>query len=171
MEKASTRVVSAIVENKPGVLHSVANLFRRRNFNIESITVGATEEKDLARITITVNADEKTLDQVVKQLDKLVEVVGVAELDPNSIVTRELALVKITVPSIKERSDIISCVQVFRGRIVDVSPESLVVEITGTPDKIDAFLNLMKSFGIIELARTGITALSRGVRGVKIDDE
>jgi acetolactate synthase I/III small subunit len=171
MENANTRVVSAIVENKPGVLHSVANLFRRRNFNIDSITVGATEQKDLARITITVNADEKTLDQVVKQLDKLVEVVGVAELDPNSIVTRELALVKITVPSIKERSDIISCVQVFRGRIVDVSPESLIVEITGTPDKIDAFLNLMKSFGIIELARTGITALSRGVRGVKIDDE
>jgi acetolactate synthase I/III small subunit len=170
MENAKTRVVSAIVENKPGVLHSVANLFRRRNFNIESITVGATEDKELSRITITVNADEKTLDQVVKQLDKLVDVVGVAELEPNSIVTRELALVKINVPSSKERSDVINCVQVFRGRIVDVSPESLIVEITGTPDKIDAFLNLMKMFGIIELARTGITALSRGARGVNIDD-
>jgi len=170
MENAKTRVVSAIVENKPGVLHSVANLFRRRNFNIESITVGATEDKELSRITITVNADEKTLDQVVKQLDKLVDVVGVTELDPNSIVTRELALVKIKVPSSKERSDIINCVQVFRGRIVDVSPESLIVEITGTPDKIDAFLNLMKMFGIIELARTGITALARGARGVNIDD-
>jgi acetolactate synthase I/III small subunit len=170
MENAKTRVVSAIVENKPGVLHSVANLFRRRNFNIESITVGATEDKELSRITITVNADEKTLDQVVKQLDKLVDVVGVAELDPNSIVTRELALVKINVPSSKERSDVINCVQVFRGRIVDVSPESLIVEITGTPDKIDAFLNLMKMFGIIELARTGITALSRGARGANIDD-
>jgi acetolactate synthase I/III small subunit len=170
MENAKTRVVSAIVENKPGVLHSVANLFRRRNFNIESITVGATEDKELSRITITVNADEKTLDQVVKQLDKLVDVVGVTELDPNSIVTRELALVKINVPSSKERSDIINCVQVFRGRIVDVSPESLIVEITGTPDKIDAFLNLMKMFGIIELARTGITALARGARGVNIDD-
>jgi acetolactate synthase I/III small subunit len=170
MENAKTRVVSAIVENKPGVLHSVANLFRRRNFNIESITVGATEDKELSRITITVNADEKTLDQVVKQLDKLVDVVGVAELDPNSIVTRELALVKINAPSTKERSDIISCVNVFRGRIVDVSPESLIVEITGTPDKVDAFLNLMKTFGIIELARTGITALSRGARGVNIDE-
>jgi acetolactate synthase I/III small subunit len=170
MENAKTRVVSAIVENKPGVLHSVANLFRRRNFNIESITVGATEDKELSRITITVNADEKTLDQVVKQLDKLVDVVGVAELDPNSIVTRELALVKINVPSSKERSDVINCVQVFRGRIVDVSFESLIVEITGTPDKIDAFLNLMKMFGIIELARTGITALSRGARGANIDD-
>jgi acetolactate synthase-1/3 small subunit len=170
MEVRSNRVVSAIVENKPGVLHSVANLFRRRNFNIESITVGATEQPDLARITITVNADEKTLDQVVKQLDKLVDVVKVTELDPNSIVTRELALIKVNVPSAKERADVISCVHVFRGRVVDVSPESLMVEITGTPDKIDAFLNLMKASGVIELARTGITALSRGPKAVNIDE-
>jgi acetolactate synthase-1/3 small subunit len=170
MEKATNQVVSAIVENKPGVLHSVANLFRRRNFNIESITVGATEQKDLARITITVNADEKTLDQVVKQLHKLVDVVKVAELDPNSIVMRELALVKVNVPSVKERADIISCVHVFRGRVVDVSPESLMVEITGTPDKIDAFLNLMKTSGVIELARTGITALSRGAKGISVEE-
>jgi acetolactate synthase-1/3 small subunit len=170
MEARSNRVVSAIVENKPGVLHSVANLFRRRNFNIESITVGATEQPDLARITITVNADEKTLDQVVKQLDKLVDVVKVTELDPNSIVTRELALIKVNVPSAKERADVISCVHVFRGRVVDVSPESLMVEITGTPDKIDAFLNLMKASGVIELARTGITALSRGPKAVNIDE-
>lgn len=170
MENGKARVVSAIVENKPGVLHSVSNLFRRRNFNIESITVGVTEDRDLSRITITVTADEKTLDQVVKQLDKLVDVVGVAELDPDSIVTRELALVKINAPSAKERSDIISCVHVFRGRVVDVSPDSLMVEITGTSDKIDAFLNLMKTFGIIELARTGITALSRGARAVDIDE-
>jgi acetolactate synthase-1/3 small subunit len=170
MENASTRVVSAIVENKPGVLHSVANLFRRRNFNIDSITVGATEQKDLARITITVNADEKTLNQVVKQLAKLIDVVKVAELDPTSIVTRELALVKVNVPSVKERADIISCVNVFRGRVVDVSPESLMVEITGTPDKIDAFLNLMKASGVIELARTGITALSRGPKSIQLDE-
>ena len=170
MDNSKTQVVSAIVENKPGVLHSVANLFRRRNFNIESITVGATESKDLARITITVNADEKTLDQVVKQLNKLVDVVKVAELDPDNIVTRELALVKVNVPSVKERADIISCVHVFRGRVVDVSPESLMVEITGTPDKIDAFLNLMKTSGVIELARTGITALSRGPGSIKIEE-
>lgn len=170
MEKPTNRVVSAIVENKPGVLHSVANLFRRRNFNIESITVGATELKELARITITVNADEKTLEQVVKQLAKLIYVVKVTELDPNSIVTRELALVKVNVPSVKERADIISCVHVFRGRVVDVSPDSLMVEITGTPDKVDAFLNLMKASGVIELARTGITALSRGARSIKVDE-
>ena len=107
---------------------------------------------------------------MVKQLDKLVDVVGVAELDPTSIVTRELALVKVKVPSTEGRSDIISCVQVFRGRVVDVSPESLMVEITGTSDKIDAFLTLMRTFGIIELARTGITALGRGTRAVNVDE-
>jgi acetolactate synthase-1/3 small subunit len=170
MEKGTTRVVSAIVENKPGVLHSVSNLFRRRNFNIESITVGAIEHPELARITITVNADEKTLDQVVKQLAKLIDVIKVAELEPDSIVTRELALVKVNVPSVKERADIISCVHVFRGRVVDVSPDSLMVEITGTPDKIDAFLNLMKTSGVIELARTGITALSRGSKSISITE-
>jgi acetolactate synthase I/III small subunit len=170
MENGKTRVVSAIVENKPGVLHSVANLFRRRNFNIESITVGSTEQKDLARITITVSADEKTLDQVVKQLDKLVDVLKVAELDLDNTVTRELALIKVNVPSAKERADVISCVHVFRGRVVDVSPDSLMVEITGSPDKIDAFLNLMRTMGVIEIARTGITALSRGAKSVKIDE-
>ncbi len=170
MENGKTRVVSAIVENKPGVLHSVANLFRRRNFNIDSITVGATEQKELARITITVSADEKTLDQVVKQLRKLIDVVKVTELEPNNIVERELALVKVNVPSVKERADIISCVHVFRGRVVDVSPESLMVEITGSSDKIDAFLNLMKASGVIELARTGITALSRGARSIRVDE-
>jgi acetolactate synthase-1/3 small subunit len=167
MQKEITRVVSALVENKPGVLHSVSNLFRRRNFNIESITVGATEEIQIARMTITVTGDEKILEQVVKQLDKLVFVFKVAELSPYAIVTRELALIKIRVPSIKERPDIISCVQIFRGRVVDVSPESLMVEITGTPDKIDAFVNLMSTFGIIEIARTGITALSRGPKPIK----
>jgi acetolactate synthase I/III small subunit len=170
MENQTTRVVSAIVENKPGVLHSVTNMFRRRNFNIESITVGVTETKELSRITITVKADEKTLDQVVKQLDKLIDVVKVTELAPENTVTRELALIKVKVPSVKERADIISCVHVFRGRVVDVSPESIMVEITGTPDKIDAFLNLMKASGVLELARTGITALSRGSKSIEIDE-
>jgi acetolactate synthase-1/3 small subunit len=170
MEKPTNRVVSAIVENKPGVLHSIANLLRRRNFNIESITVGATQQKDIARITITVCADEKTLDQVVKQLAKLIDVIQVDELVPESTVLRELALVKVRVPSVKDRADIISCVHVFRGRVVDVAPESLMVEITGTPDKIDAFLNLMKSPGVLELARTGITALSRGAASTDVDE-
>jgi acetolactate synthase I/III small subunit len=170
METGKTKVISVLVENKPGVLYIIANLFRRRNFNIESITVGPTEQSDIARMTITVNEDERTIDQVVKQVAKQIDVLKVSELEQGNFVMRELALIKVNVPSAKERSDIINCVEVFRGRIIDVSTDSLTVEITGTPDKIDAFLNLMKSYGIIELARTGITALARGTKSIKIDE-
>jgi acetolactate synthase I/III small subunit len=169
MEAGKTKVISVLVENKPGVLHLIANLFRRRNFNIESITVGPTEQPHLARMTITVNEDEKTIDQVIKQVAKQIDVLKVSELENGSFVMRELSLIKVKVKDSKERSDIINFVDVFRGRIIDVSTDSLTVEITGTPDKIDAFLNLMKSFGILELARTGITALARGVKSIRID--
>jgi acetolactate synthase-1/3 small subunit len=170
METGKTKVISILVENKPGVLHTIANLFRRRNFNIESITVGPTQEPDTSRMTITINGDEKTVDQVVKQVAKQIDVLKVSELEPGHFVMRELALIKVNVPSSKERSDIINCVDVFRGRIIDVSTDSLTVEITGTPDKIDAFLNIMKTFGVIELARTGITALARGAKSIRIDE-
>jgi len=170
METGKTKVISVLVENKPGVLHMIANLFRRRNFNIESITVGPTEQADIARMTITVNEDEKTVIQVIKQVEKQIDVLKVSELEQGDFVMRELALVKVKVKDAKKRSDIINFVDVFRGRIIDVSVDSLTVEITGTPDKIDAFLNLMKTFGIIELARTGITALARGAKSIRIDE-
>jgi acetolactate synthase-1/3 small subunit len=170
MESKKTRVIAALVENKPGVLHSVSNMFRRRGFNIESVTVGRTAQEDLSRMTITVKGDEKTLEQIVKQMNKLIDVVKVSQLEPENIVTRELALIKVNVPDNKSRSDVINCVDVFRGRVVDVSPEALTIEITGTPDKIDAFLNLMRTYGIMELARTGLTALARGVRSIRIDE-
>jgi acetolactate synthase I/III small subunit len=170
METGRTKVISILVENKPGVLHTIANLFRRRNFNIESITVGPTQEPDTSRMTITINGDEKTIDQVVKQVAKQIDVLKVSELEPGNFVMRELALIKVNVSGSKERSDIINCVNVFRGRVIDVSNDSLTVEITGGPDKIDAFLNLMKTFGIIELARTGITALARGAKSIRIDE-
>jgi acetolactate synthase-1/3 small subunit len=169
MEPGKSKVISVLVENKPGVLHMIANLFRRRNFNIESITVGPTEQGDISRMTITVNGDEKTVDQVVKQVAKQIDVLKVGELEQGNFVMRELSLIKVKVKDAKERSDIINFVDVFRGRIIDVSIDALTVEITGTPDKIDAFLNLMKSFGIIELARTGITALARGTKSIRID--
>jgi len=170
MESGKTKVISVLVENKPGVLHTIANLFRRRNFNIESITVGTTQQKDIARMTITVNADEKTLDQVVKQVAKQIDVLKVEALEPGNFVMRELALIKVEITDSKKRSDAINFVNVFRGRIIDVSTDSLTVEITGGPDKIDAFLNLMKTFGVLELARTGITALARGTKSIRIDD-
>ncbi len=168
METGKTTVISVLVENKPGVLHLIANLFRRRNFNIESITVGPTEKAEVARMTITVNEDEKTIDQVVKQVAKQIDVLKVEELS-GGFVIRELSLIKVKVNDAKERSDIINFVEVFRGRIIDVSQDSLTIEITGTPEKINAFLNLMKTFGILELARTGITALARGSKSIKID--
>ncbi|XHH08388.1 MAG: acetolactate synthase small subunit [Candidatus Bathyarchaeia archaeon] len=170
METGKTKVISVIVENKPGVLHSIANLFRRRNFNIESITVGATQKKDIARMTITVDADEKTLEQVIKQVAKQIDVLTVEELEQGNFVMRELALIKVKIMDSKERSDVINFVNVFRGRIIDVSTDSLTVEITGGPDKVDAFLNLMKTFGVLELARTGITALARGAKSIRIDE-
>jgi acetolactate synthase-1/3 small subunit len=170
MEAGKTKIISVLVENKPGVLHMIANLFRRRNFNIESITVGPTEQKDIARMTITVNEGEKTVEQVIKQVAKQIDVLKVAELEQGNYVMRELALTKVKVDDSKERSDIINFVNVFRGRIIDVSTDSITVEITGAPDKIDAFLNLMRTFGIMELARTGITALQRGAKSIRIDD-
>jgi len=170
MSKEQNHIISAIVEHKPGVLYTVANLFRRRGFNIESISVGPIEQSDLARMTITVKGDERTIEQVVKQLNKLVDVIKVSRLDPTSIVTRELALIKVRALDTKVRSDVINYADIFRARVVDVSSESLMVEITGTSDKIDAFLDLMKPFGVKEVARTGITALSRGAKSVRIEE-
>lgn len=167
--KEQNHIISTIVEHKPGVLYVIANLFRRRGFNIESISVGATEQSDLARMTITVKGDERTVEQVVKQLNKLIDVIKVAILDPDSIVTRELALIKVRALDTKVRSDIINYAEIFRARVVDVSSESLMVEITGTSDKIDAFIDLIKPFGIKEVARSGITALARGVKSVRIE--
>jgi acetolactate synthase-1/3 small subunit len=155
-------IVSFVVENRPGVLYKVSCMFRRRAFNIESISVGPTEKRDLARMTITVQGDERTVEQVVKQLSKLVEVVKVSRLDPTASVIREMALVKVHVANSKMRSDLDHYVRTFRARIIDVSPESAVVEITGDSSKIDAFIEIAKVFGIKEVARTGITALIRG---------
>ena len=170
MENRKATVIAALVENKPGVLHKIASMFSRRDFNIESITVGQTEQEGITRMTITVSEDEKTLEQVVKQMNKLIDVIKVARLEPENIVTRELALIKVNAPDSKTRSDVINCVEVFRGRVVDVSPNTLAIEITGTPDKLDALLNLMKTYGIMELARTGLTALSRGVKSIRIEE-
>ncbi len=165
-----SHIIAAIVENRPGVLYSVSNMFRRRNFNIDSITVGPING-ELARMTITIKGDDKTVEQLVKQLKKLVDVVKVSILDPASTVSRELALVKINVPDSKARADVLHYVDIFRGHIVDASHETLTVELTGDSNKIDAFINLMQSFGLKELARTGIVALSRGHQSIKINGE
>jgi len=169
MPREETYIISAIVEHKPGVLYSVSNMFRRRGFNIETITVGAAEQKDLARMTITINGDETVVEQVVKQMKKLIDVVKVSILDPTSTVTRELALVKVNTPDARVRSDVINYTDIFKGHVVDVAHDLLIAEITGDSEKINAFIDLMRPFGVKELARTGITALPRGMRSVKME--
>jgi acetolactate synthase I/III small subunit len=162
VQKGSWYIVSALVENKPGVLFRVTNLFRARSFNIESITVGSTEQQDLSRMTITTNSDEKTLDQLVKQLRKLIDIIEVKVLDTDKTVYRELALIKIKAIDSTTRSEIVNYSTIFRGNILDIAKETITVEITGTPDKIDAFKNLVEQYGIAQLSRTGVSALPRG---------
>jgi len=164
-----TYIISAIVEHKPGVLYSVSNMFRRRGFNIETITVGASEQKDLARLTVTIKGDERMVEQSVKQLQKLIDVVKVSILEPESTVSRELALVKVKTDNTKVRSDVINYTDIFKGHVVDVAHDSLVVEITGDSDKITAFVELMRPFGLKEIARTGVTALSRGMKSARME--
>jgi acetolactate synthase-1/3 small subunit len=162
-------MISALVEHKPGVLYSVSNMFRRRGFNIESISVGEAEQPDLARMTITIKGDEALVEQVVKQLKKIISVIKVSILDPKNTVSRELALIKVSTPDARVRSDVINYTEIFKGHVVDVAHESLIIEITGDTDKINAFIELMKPFGIREIARTGIAALPRGMKSVKME--
>jgi acetolactate synthase-1/3 small subunit len=162
MKMSATHILIALVEDRPGVMQRVSGLFRKRNFNIDSITVGHSEKPGVSRITMAVTGDQLVLEQVMKQLNKLIEVLKVVELDMGRSVMRELALVKIRTKNETARAEVVSYVNIFRGRIVDVSKNSVIVEITGDSSKIKAFVNLVSSFGVRELERTGVTAMSRG---------
>ena len=151
----------ALVENKPGVLNRVASLFRRRGFNIESIAVGHSEQLGLSRMTVVVNGDFAQVEQVRKQLDKLINVVRVSDITEENIVARELALIKVKATA-STRSEIIQIVDIFRANIVDVASDSLTVEVTGDEDKMKSLLELLRSFGVKEISRTGRIALTRG---------
>ena len=166
-DQVQSHVIACLVENKPGVLYEVANMFRRRNFNIDSISVGAVEQSDMARMTIAVKGDEWTIEQVIKQLNKLIDVVKVNELDFHDAVIREMALVKVHTADSNARTEVIQYTGIFRGQIIDVAPDSLIIEVTGDSDKIDAFIELTRHFGLNELARTGITALARGGKAIR----
>ena len=151
----------ALVADRPGVLNRVASLFRRRGFNIDSIAVGHTEQEGVSRMTIVVNGDSATVEQVRKQLDKVIEVIKVSDITKEGMVDRELALIKVkTTPA--TRSEIMQIVDIFRANIVDVAADSLVVEVTGDEDKIASLSNLLRDFGIKEIARTGRLAMIRG---------
>ena len=154
-------VISALVQNQPGVLAHVSGMLASRGFNIESLAVGATEDPLLSRMTFVVNGDDNTLDQVRKQLDKIISIVRVDDISSENYVERDLMLIKVVAPPDK-RTEIALLVEMFRGRVVDISLDNIMVEISGQEQKIEAFINLMRPYGIIELARTGRIALVRG---------
>ena len=158
--------IAVIVENKSGVLTRIAGLFSRRSFNIDSLSVGATDNPDYSRMTITVNGDRDILEQVIKQLSKLINVIRVSELDASESVERELAVIKVNADK-ESRSEIMQIVNIFRAKIIDVSHRSMIIEVTGDEEKIDAIVQLLRQFGIKEIARTGKVSMVRGARVIK----
>jgi acetolactate synthase-1/3 small subunit len=155
-------VLSILVENKPGVLARIAGLFARRGFNIQSLAVGPTDDVSMSRITLTVDGAAHPIDQVTKQLHKLVHVIKIRDLEPDERVARELALFKISCQDGDARAQVMQFTDIFRGNVVDVSKRSVTVEVTGTEDKVKAFEEMVRPFGLIEMVRTGEVAVSRG---------
>lgn len=160
--------LSVLVENNAGVLSRVVGLFTRRGFNIHSLSVGPTADDKISRITIEVKGDVYMVEQVSKQLSKIMEVIKIKTLKDNEVVKRGIVLVKIKTNT-KNRGEIIEVANVFRANIIDISPSTITAEITGSDQKIEAFLNMVESYGIEEIARTGMTALERGANTLKID--
>ena len=160
------RVLSLLVDNTSGVLSRVAGLFSRRGYNIDSLTVGETADPRDSRMTVVARGDEQILDQIVKQLAKLIDVVDIKVLEEESSVNRELVLVKVRADA-ADRQSIIAIANVFRGNIIDVGKDSLIIELTGQQSKLDAFVELLRGYEILELARTGITGLSRGAEDIR----
>ncbi|HEV2782882.1 MAG TPA: acetolactate synthase small subunit [Actinophytocola sp.] len=161
----STHTLSVLVENKPGVLARVAGLFSRRGFNIESLAVGPTEHSDISRMTIVVAVADQPLEQVTKQLNKLINVIKIVELEPAASVQRELLLVKVRADA-TVRSQVLETVQLFRAKVVDVSPEALTIEATGTADKLEALLRMLEPYGVREMVQSGMVAIGRGPRSI-----
>ena len=164
------RVYSLLVDNNPGVLSRISGLFSRRGYSIDSITAGVTADPRFTRITIVSSGDELILSQIEKQVRKLEDIIEIKVLEPSDSVYRELIMVKVRANK-SERSEIISVADIFRAKIVDVEKDSLMVELTGTQSKLDAFLNLLEGYDILELARTGITGLNRGMKDVTLIDQ
>ena len=158
--------IAVVVENKSGVLTRIAGLFSRRSFNIESLSVGATDNPEYSRMTLSVEGDDVVLEQVIKQLSKLINVIRVSELEPEDSVERELAMIKVSADK-ENRSEIMQLVSVFRAKIIDVSARSMIIEVTGDEQKVDALVLLLRQFGIKEIARTGKVSMVRGMRVIK----
>jgi acetolactate synthase-1/3 small subunit len=164
-----SHVLAVLVENRAGTLSRVSGLFSRRGFNIDSLTVGETQDPSVSRMTIALRGDEAVLEQIVKQLSKLVDVIAVRELDDDSCLKREILLVKIAAGE-QKRQEIIQIAGIFRGRVIDVSTETITVEATGSREKLEGLLLLLQPYGVLELARTGIVALERGKQILALSD-
>ena len=154
-------ILSILVENKPGILFKVTHLFRSRNFNIDSISVGVTENPEYSKMTITTYGDEKQIEQIVKQLDKMIDTIKVERLDEHKTVYRELCIFKIKLSNASDSMEVNKLANAYGGKVHDVKKDSLMVELTATPDQIKAFEELAKPFGILDVARTGVAALQR----------
>jgi acetolactate synthase-1/3 small subunit len=161
----STHTLSVLVEDKPGVLARIAGLFSRRGFNIHSLAVGPTEHPDISRMTIVVNVEDSPLEQVTKQLNKLVEVIKIVELDGPASINRELLLVKVKA-DVTNRGQVLDAVRLFRAKVVDVAPDAVTIEVTGNADKLADFLRVLEPFGIRELVQSGMVAIGRGSRSI-----
>ncbi|HYU03698.1 MAG TPA: acetolactate synthase small subunit [Jatrophihabitantaceae bacterium] len=161
----STHTLSVLVENKPGVLARVSGLFSRRSFNIESLAVGPTEHPEISRMTILVGVEGTALEQVTKQLNKLINVIKIVELEDASAVQRELLLVKVRADDATRRG-VLETVELFKAKVVDVSPEALTIEVTGPPVKLEAMLKMLEPYGIREMVQSGVVALGRGPRSM-----
>ena len=161
----STHTLSVLVENKPGVLARVASLFSRRGFNIDSLAVGPTEHEDISRMTVVVDVEGLPLEQVTKQLNKLINVIKIVELDPAASVQRELLLVKVHADETNRR-DVLSVVELFKAKVADVGPEAVTIELSGRPDKLEAMLKMLEPYGIREVVQSGMVALGRGPRSM-----
>ena len=161
----SKHTLSVLVENRPGVLTRVAGLFARRAFNIHSLAVGPTEHEGISRMTVVVDVDDLPLEQVTKQLNKLINVIKIVELEPSNSVQREMLLVKVRA-DLQTRSHVLETVELFRARVIDVAPDAVTIEATGSPDKLEALMKVLEPFGIRELAQSGLVGIGRGNRSI-----
>ncbi|MCM8747143.1 acetolactate synthase small subunit [Thermomicrobium sp. CFH 73360] len=166
MVSVRSHTLVVLVEDKPGVMNRIVSLFRQRGFNIDSIAVGHSETPGLSRITLVAQGDDRKIEQLVKQLYKILEVIKITDVTDENLIQRELALIKVAATD-RNRSDIMRLVtDVYQARIVDATPDSLIIEVTGPPDKIDSLITMVRSYGIKELARSGVIAMARGTRAV-----
>lgn len=161
MSNINQHTLVALVQDAPGVLNRIASMFRRRGFNILSLSVGKSETANLSRMTFVVDGEESTVEQIIKQLDKLIDVISVSDISKQNIVIRELALIKVNTDS-SNRTEILQLAETFRSSVVDVSPGSVIIEVTGDDNKVDSLMDILKPFGVIEVMRTGRVGLLRG---------